>query len=51
MAPEYYDNLKSHTSYVKLLLAFLFDERYSLFSRVERIKSGKVSYERAKKAA
>ncbi len=51
MAPEFYDNLKSHDSYVKLLLQFLFDERYSLFSRVERIKAGKVSYDRAQKAA
>ena len=49
MAPEYYDTLKYHTSWTKLLFAFLFDERYSLFSRVERIKDGKVSYERAKK--
>ena len=51
MAPEFYNNLKSHNSYGKLLFTFLFDERYSLFSRVERIKDGKVSYERAQKAA
>jgi sphingolipid delta-4 desaturase len=51
MAPEYYDNLKYHTSWVKLLFQFLFDERYSLFSRVIRTQEGKVSYERAKKAA
>ncbi len=51
MAPEYYDTLVYHTSWTKLLLQFLFDNRYSLFSRVERIKDGKVSYTRAKKAA
>ena len=51
MAPEFYDNLKSHDSYSKLLLQFLFDDRYSLFSRVERIKEGKVSYVKAQRAA
>ncbi len=38
MAPEFYDNLKYHTSWTRLLLQFIFDERYSLFSRVERMK-------------
>jgi sphingolipid delta-4 desaturase len=51
MAPEYYDNLKSYDSYVKLLCTFLTDRRYSLFSRVERIKDGKVSLEKAKRNA
>jgi sphingolipid delta-4 desaturase len=38
IAPEFYDNLKSHRSWTRLLLEFIFDERYSLFSRVERIE-------------
>lgn len=50
LAPEFYNNLKYHTSWSKLLFQFLFDERYSLFSRVERIKKGKVSYDRAQRA-
>ena len=50
LAPEYYDNLKYHTSWSKLLMQFLFDERYSLYSRVERINKGKVSIDRANKA-
>jgi sphingolipid delta-4 desaturase len=49
MAPEYYDTLKYHTSWSKLLLQFLFDERFSLYSRVERINKGKVSIDRANK--
>jgi sphingolipid delta-4 desaturase len=36
MAPEFYDTLKYHTSWSRLLLQFLFDKRYTLFSRVER---------------
>ena len=51
MAPEFYDTLKFHTSWTRLLLQFLFDERYSLFSRVERVKDGRVNYERAKQSA
>jgi len=51
LAPEYYDTLKYHTSWSKLLLQFLFDERFSLYSRVERINKGKVSIDRANKAA
>lgn len=38
MAPEFYDNLKHHPSWSRLLFQFIFDERYSLFSRVERMK-------------
>src|SRR5438034_1056568 len=38
VAPEFYDNLKYHTSWTRLLFQFIFDERYSLFSRVERMK-------------
>ena len=36
MAPEFYDTLRFHTSWTRLLLQFLFDRRYNLFSRVER---------------
>lgn len=51
IAPEYYNNLRYHTSWVKLWLTFLFDKRYSLFSRVERVKDGKVDRLRAAQAA
>jgi sphingolipid delta-4 desaturase len=51
MAPEFYDTLKYHTSWTRLLIEFVFDARYSPFSRVERIAEGKVSYERARRAA
>ena len=36
MAPEFYDTLRYHTSWSRLLFEFLFDDRYTLFSRVER---------------
>lgn len=36
MAPEFYEPLYSHTSYVKLLLRFLFDPKLNLHSRVVR---------------
>jgi sphingolipid delta-4 desaturase len=36
LAPEFYDTLKSHRSWTRLLLQFLFDPRYTVFSRVER---------------
>ena len=35
-APEYYDNLVSHSSWVKLFFSFLFNTKYSLFSRMVR---------------
>ncbi len=35
-APEYYEELKSHTSWGRLLLQFIFDPRLSLFSRMVR---------------
>ena len=35
-APEFYDNLVAHKSWTKLLLQFLFDSKYSLFSRMTR---------------
>ena len=41
MAPEFYDTLKYHNSYMRLWLQFLFDSRYNLFSRVERSGPGK----------
>src|SRR6267143_1293185 len=37
-ASEFYDTLKYHTSWSRLLFDFIFDKRYTLFSRVERIK-------------
>src|SRR5215471_15646196 len=36
MAPEFYSNLKYHSSWSRLLFQFVFDKRYSLYSRVER---------------
>lgn len=36
MAPEYYDNLRYHPSWSKLLLDFIFNPEYSLYSRVKR---------------
>jgi sphingolipid delta-4 desaturase len=38
MAPEFYENLKYHSSWSRLLFQFIFDKRYSLYSRVERMK-------------
>ncbi len=38
MAPEFYDTLKFHTSWTRLLFQFLFDPRYTVFSRVERLQ-------------
>ncbi len=34
LAPEFYDNLKFHSSWTKLLFQFIFKPEYSLFSRV-----------------
>ena len=43
MAPEFYDTLKSHSSWSGLLWQFIFDKRYSVSGRVERVKgSGEV---------
>jgi sphingolipid delta-4 desaturase len=39
MAPEYYDNLKFHTSWFKLWRTFIFDKRYTLYQRVDRSPS------------
>ena len=38
MAPGFYDTLKCHRSWTRLLFQFIFDKRYSLFSRIERMK-------------
>jgi sphingolipid 4-desaturase/C4-monooxygenase len=40
LAPEFYDSLRSHFSWTRLLVQFVFDERYTLFSRVERAGDG-----------
>lgn len=37
LAPEYYDTLIYHTSWTKLLLSFLFNPSYSLYSRIIRV--------------
>ncbi|MFL6540330.1 MAG: fatty acid desaturase [Chthoniobacterales bacterium] len=36
LAPEFYDTLRFHSSWTRLLMQFLFDPRYNLFARVER---------------
>jgi sphingolipid delta-4 desaturase len=36
MAPEFYDGLKTHKSWSGLLFKFIFDPRYTLYSRVDR---------------
>ncbi len=41
-APEYYETLKFHTSYVKLLFRFLFSQEVSLYSRILRKERGRV---------
>lgn len=38
LAPEFYDTLKYHSSWSRLLFQFIFDKRYSLYSRIERTK-------------
>jgi sphingolipid delta-4 desaturase len=43
MAPEFYNNLKYHSSWSRLLFQFVFDKRYSLYSRVERMRQKDVS--------
>ncbi len=42
-APEFYDTLLFHTSFIKLLFRFLFDQEISLYSRIVRKERGKVS--------
>jgi sphingolipid 4-desaturase/C4-monooxygenase len=41
-APEFYDNLKYHTSFVKLLFTFLFSQEVGLYSRIVRKERGRV---------
>ncbi|SFD56973.1 fatty acid desaturase [Spirosoma endophyticum] len=41
-APEYYESLKYHTSFVKLFFLFLFDQEISLYSRIVRKERGRV---------
>jgi sphingolipid delta-4 desaturase len=41
-APDYYDTLKSHHSWTKLFLRFLFDKNISLYSRTMRHERGGV---------
>lgn len=36
MAPEFYDTLRAHRSWSRLFLRFIFDSRYSLYSRIVR---------------
>jgi sphingolipid delta-4 desaturase len=36
MAPEFYDNLGAHHSWSGLFFRFIFDRRYTLFTRVDR---------------
>jgi sphingolipid delta-4 desaturase len=36
MAPEFYDHLKTHKSWSGLLVKFIFDPRYTLYTRVDR---------------
>ncbi len=43
MAPEFYDNLKFHSSWTRLLFQFIFDKRYTLFSRIERTRESAAS--------
>jgi sphingolipid delta-4 desaturase len=38
MAPEFYENLKYHPSWTRLLFQFIFDKQYTLYSRIERMK-------------
>lgn len=42
-APEHYDNLVYHKSWVKLLFVFLFNNKLSLFSRMVRTNRGEVA--------
>lgn len=42
-APEFYDNLVSHKSWTKLFFKFLFDPKFSLFSRMVRTNRGGIA--------
>lgn len=41
-APEFYDNLKYHTSFVKLFFTFIFSQELGLYSRIARKERGGV---------
>jgi sphingolipid delta-4 desaturase len=41
-APEFYDNLKYHTSFVKLFFTFIFSQEVGLYSRIARKERGRV---------
>ncbi|MEO0312279.1 MAG: hypothetical protein RIQ89_1936 [Bacteroidota bacterium] len=41
-APQYYDSLKSHQSWTRLFLRFLFDKNIDLHKRIVRTERGKV---------
>jgi sphingolipid 4-desaturase/C4-monooxygenase len=43
MAPEFYDNLIHHTSFVKLFFQFLFMQEVGLYSRIVRKDRGRVA--------
>jgi sphingolipid delta-4 desaturase len=47
MAPEFYEPLYAHHSYVKLLLRFIFDPKLNLHSRVIRPSRKPTSEEQA----
>jgi sphingolipid delta-4 desaturase len=36
LAPDYYDGLRTHPSWIGLFVQFIFDPRFTLFSRVDR---------------
>jgi sphingolipid delta-4 desaturase len=41
MAPEFYDGLKTHRSWAALLIKFIFDPEFTLYTRVDRSLSRK----------
>jgi sphingolipid delta-4 desaturase len=43
IAPEFYDNLHYHTSFVKLFFTFIFSQEIGLYSRIARKDRGGVS--------
>lgn len=40
-APEFYEYLPHHTSYIKVLMTFMFDEKFNLFHRTLRVPEKK----------
>jgi sphingolipid 4-desaturase/C4-monooxygenase len=41
MAPEFYEGLNYHSSWGRLLLQFIFDKRYTLYSHFERLTASR----------